>query len=356
MQNSDRTSVFPATYTVLSSDALVSQVVARYDVGEVRWCRLHHPGMTDTYLLDTASGRYVLRGYRTGRRTDADVRYEIDALLHLHRAGVPVARPLADRDGTFMQVVQAPEGPRQIVLFAYAAGVPNGEPPHRARSDYRYLYGRAVATVHAATDGFTSPHRRFAIDLAELIDRPMHHIRPLVEHRTEQWQYLVGLSRALHERAEQLPLAALETGFCHGDFNGGNCHVEGDVLTLFDFDCCGPGWRAYDLAVFLWNDVLGGRPRNVAARSWREFLRGYREVRPIARADLEAVPLFVASRQIWMLGQLAANASDWGHSGLGVRYLTRVLKILRDWEHGRLTRPVPRSWSASAAPPRPAAA
>jgi Ser/Thr protein kinase RdoA (MazF antagonist) len=24
-------------------------------------------------------------------------------------------------------------------------------------------------------------------------------------------------------------------------------------VTIFDFDCCGPGFRAYDLAVFLWN-------------------------------------------------------------------------------------------------------
>lgn len=355
MQTLETAGIFPATYTVLSSDALVSQVVARYDVGEVAWCRLHKRGDTDTYLLHTASGPCALRVYRTGWRTDADVRYELDALLHLHRAGVPVAPPLADRDGTFMHVVQAPEGPRQIVLFPYAPGVPSGELPRQAQADYPYLYGRAVATIHAATDGFTSPHPRFAIDLAELIDRPMQSIRPLVEHRTEDWQYLVGLSRALRERAEQLPLAALETGFCHGDFHGGNCHVDGDVLTFFDFDCCGRGWRAYDLAVFMWSHMVGGKPRDVA-RTWREFLRGYREVRPLARVDLEAVPLFVASRHIWMMGINAASAPDWGHWKMADRFLNFQLRFLRTWEHLRLTRPLPRSWSASAAPPRPAAA
>lgn len=345
MQTLDTTAVFPATHTLLSSDALVSQAVARYDVGEVTWCRLHDRGMNDTYLLDTASGCYALRVYRSGARTDADVRYELDALLHLHRAGVPVAHPIPDRDGTFMHVVQAPEGRRQIVLFTYAAGVANGKPPHRARSDYPYLYGRAVATVHAATDGFTSPHTRVALDLAELIDRPMQSLRPRAEHRTREWQYLVGLSRALHEHAERLPLAALETGFCHGDFHGGNCHVEGDVLTFFDFDCCGPGWRAYDLAVCLWANVRGGRPRT-AARRWREFLRGYREVRPLARADLQAVPLFVVTRHIWMMGLQAANLRYVGHSNMSDAHLDAWLQFLRAWEHRRLTRPIPRSWTA----------
>jgi Ser/Thr protein kinase RdoA (MazF antagonist) len=350
MQTFDATAVFPAVHTVLSSDALVSRVVARYDLGAVAWCRLHNRGMTDTYLVETASGRYVLRVYRAGWRTDADVHYELDALLHLHRAGVPVSHPLADRDGAFMHGVQAPEGRRQVVLFTYAPGVPNGELPRGPRSDYPYLYGRGVATIHAATDGFTSPHPRVALDLAELIDRPMESIRPLVEHRTEDWQYLVGLSRALHERAERLPLAALETGFCHGDFHGGNCHVDGDVLTFFDFDCCGPGWRAYDLAVCLWSNVVRGKPRT-AARRWREFLRGYREVRPLARANLEALPLFVAARHLWIMGLHAASGRYRGYSKLGAGYFKRETHFLRAWEQRRFTRPIPRSWSASAAPP-----
>jgi Ser/Thr protein kinase RdoA (MazF antagonist) len=45
----------------------------------------------------------------------------------------------------------------------------------------------------------------------------------------------------------------LEVGSCHGDLHGWNAHIDQNMaLTVYDFDCCGVGWRAYDIAVFRW--------------------------------------------------------------------------------------------------------
>ena len=39
----------------------------------------------------------------------------------------------------------------------------------------------------------------------------------------------------------------------HGDLQGYHANVGPDgMLTFFDFDCGGYGYRAYDLAVFVW--------------------------------------------------------------------------------------------------------
>jgi thiamine kinase-like enzyme len=43
-------------------------------------------------------------------------------------------------------------------------------------------------------------------------------------------------------------MAGLEIGFCHGDFHGGNACQKDGSFTFYDFDCCGWGYRAYDLA------------------------------------------------------------------------------------------------------------
>jgi Ser/Thr protein kinase RdoA (MazF antagonist) len=365
--HSEHGDVFPVTHSNLATDALVTHILSRYDVGEVTKLRLHHRGLTDTYLVETENDRYALRAYRTGWRTDDDVRYELDALTHLHQRGVPVSYPLADREGRIMQRVQAPEGHRQVVLFTYAPGGPMWVPPNEKRNDYHYRYGRVVATIHAATDDFSSTHQRFRLDLHELIDRQMEAIRPLLAHRAADWTYLTDLAARVKERVRKLPIESLETGFCHGDLHGGNCHVDGDTLTFFDFDCCGPGWRAYDVSVFLWSGALNGRPRTAKRRwrqilrelvsdageylrerrlkrRWREFLRGYREVRPFAGVDLEAVPLFVAIRQLWLLGLHTGNGSDWGYAWMNDRYFDRQLKFLRGWEQARLEKPLPRWW------------
>jgi Ser/Thr protein kinase RdoA (MazF antagonist) len=113
----------------------------------------------------------------------------------------------------------------------------------------------------------------------------------------------------LRERIEALPVSALERGVCHGDLQG--YHAKAGVagrLTFYDFDCGGYGFRAYDLAVFLWCCRL---EEAVEAR-WLPFLQGYGQTRQISELDVEAVPLFVCARYLWHVGVHAQNAPEWG--------------------------------------------
>jgi Ser/Thr protein kinase RdoA (MazF antagonist) len=336
-----RDAVFPVTHSVLAAGALVSDLLPRYGVRDVAECRLLNRGLTDTYRITTGRGeRLILRAYRAGARTDADVHYELEALNHLKARGAPVSVPIPDRAGTFVQAVAAPEGRRQVVLFSF---VPGDEPYHRDELALAQRYGRGVAVVHAASDDFRSAHQRFRIDLHELLDKPLAAIGPVLGRRAEDWRYVRDLAARLRDGVRALPEDALEWGFCHGDFHGGNCHVDGETLTFFDFDFCGPGWRAYDVAVFLWgNALLAGIAK--AERRWRAFLRGYREVRTLRALDLQAVPLFVAIRHLFFLGVHTGNGAHWGYGWLNDRYFDRHLKFLRQWEPRRLGRPIPRSW------------
>jgi Ser/Thr protein kinase RdoA (MazF antagonist) len=145
-----------------------------------------------------------------------------------------------------------------------------------------------------------------------------------------QASYLHRLAAWLRRRIARLAARGLDWGFCHGDAFGGNCVLDGEVatgtLTHFDFDDCGPGWRAYDLAAYRW--ILAWRAGGAAGRRWRECLRGYRAVRPLAAADVAAVPLFVAARELWVLGQNAratvALRGEWLFDvGPRIRFLQR---------------------------------
>jgi Ser/Thr protein kinase RdoA (MazF antagonist) len=276
----------------------------------------------------------MLRVYRTGWRTPSDILYEMDVLNHLAGKGVPVSTPVARRDGSFVRELRAQEGPRPAALFTYAPGK-----EAYTEEDYPQRYGSAVAAVHNAMDDFHSPHRRFSLDLGHLLDQQLAAIRPLVHHRPEDWQYFAQLGEKLRQRVTALPVEQLETGYCHGDFHGGNAHVDGETLTFFDFDCGGPGWRAYEIAVFLWNAVLAKKEE--AEPRWAAFLEGYTAVRPLKALDLAAVPLFVAIRHLWWMGLQCGNARDWGYGDRGDRFFDRGLTFLREWEHDRIDAPVP---------------
>lgn len=78
-------------------------------------------------------------------------------------------------------------------------------------------------------------------------------LQALLDNRPEACRYLTDLADRLH-RLVSHRAGALSWGVCHGDCHGFNARFGPDgAATLFDFDDGGQGWRAYDLAVFLWS-------------------------------------------------------------------------------------------------------
>jgi Ser/Thr protein kinase RdoA (MazF antagonist) len=310
-------------HSLLSASALLSYAQEYYEIGNALECHLLDRGLNDTYLIRTSSGSYIVRVYRMGWRSLSDILYELDMLLHRQNKRVPVSSPLAMKDGSMVSTVKSLEGPRQVVLFTFAAG----ERPRWPRDDtYSRAYGQAVAHVHNALDDFTSQHTRFRLDLDHLLESPLRTILPLLEDRPEDQTYLLHLVTVIKQRLDALPQGELEWEAYHGDFHGGNARITPDLQVIFfDFDCCGSGWRAYDLAVFHW-----ARAVNHDEQLWEDYLTGYRQQRAIPALDLEAVSLFMAVRQIWRLGVNTSNAPHWGYDFLNKRYFESTLKLLRE--------------------------
>lgn len=319
-------SVFPVTHSTLSAKALLIEVLPEYDIDTPTACKLLRLGLNDTYLVQTHDGeQYILRIYRATWRSLSDILYEMDVLTHLQRKGVAVSIPVPRKDGSCIRTLPAPEGTRYAALFTYA---PGKEPSYDMES-HAWHYGKTVARIHTAMEDFTSLHPRFSLDFAHLIETPLKAIQPCLSYRANDWEYLQKLGDNLQRHLIALPIHALVQGFCHGDFHGGNAHVADDnTVTCFDFDCCGWGWHAYDIAVFRW----GARLRRKAKEQWEPFLQGYTAERHLHRADLQGVPCFVGVRHLWFMGLHTENGHDWGFGWINDRYFDRAVKFLRDWE------------------------
>ena len=126
---------------------------------------------------------------------------------------------------------------------------------------------------------------------------------------------------------------------CHGDCHGLNARIVttgpyAGRAVLFDFDDGGYGYSAYDLAVHLWAQVSFGRRRYAM---WHSFKRGYQSVRTIEPADAAAIPVFVAIRHIWLMGEYAGRTAEWGREILSAAWLEREVGFLLTWEHERLS-------------------
>jgi Ser/Thr protein kinase RdoA (MazF antagonist) len=328
-----RRKVFPVANSILCPNAIVQQIlIPVYGLPAQTTCRFHNFGLNDTFTVECPDAKYVFRVYRTGWRSNTDIAYELDVLKHLNAKGVQVATPVTRLDGSELTTIATPEGERSAALFHFAPGRELKEDDTDSGD-----FGRSCAQMHAASDDFVTKHKRFKLDLKHLLDDPAEFIRPHLVHRPKDRSYIQSLADRLRSEMDKLDSSSLDIGFCHGDFHGGNVHREGDLLMHFDFDCCGHGWRAYDVAVYRW--VSWYTDDDVYVRRWRAFLAGYCEIRKLSDMDLAAIEIFIPMREIWMMGLHLHGGPRWGFSWLGEKYFDRHLKNLREMEAEFLNEP-----------------
>ncbi len=307
---------FPIARSILSAEALAELVESAYGLPVVE-CRLIKAMILDTYRVTTSKGLYILRVYPHKRRSLPEITSELDFLVYLHTQGSPVSIPIEQKSGEYLLTISAPEGVRYGALFTYADGQPLGENPASVRA-----YGRAIAQIHAIADTMPQKLTRAPLDLEMLLERPLRDLERVFEDRHDDWAFLRHVGDKIRPKIAALSTEAPAYGLCHGDVGAANVHVsENDQLTIFDFDFCGPGWRAYDVANFLTDEseeVVG------------EFLAGYEEIRVIPQHERDTFPLFQALQSIWVLGIRADYVNDWGMMYFPDRFVNNVLKFIRE--------------------------
>ncbi len=199
---------------------------------------------------------------------------------------MPVSYPIPRKDGRALGRLDAPEGPRDYAMFSLAYGDPLGlKDPEQL-----YIMGESIAHIHVHSNDFTTAHERKPIDLAYLLDRPLERIRRTwMDDRIENLDLVTAAADEAREELEKLlnKLPADAWGPIGGDFHQNSVFFnQTNQPTFFNFDLCGPGWRAYDIAAFLSNTNLMHAPAERA----EAFFAGYFSVRPLA--EEESINLF----------------------------------------------------------------
>jgi Ser/Thr protein kinase RdoA (MazF antagonist) len=319
---------FEPLYTTCRAEAIARFLAEHYSLALPLTCRMLNRGFNDTYLVITAtSERYVFRLSHHRARGVADVGTETDFMAHLDRSGVPIAAPVQTRDGALFVRGRSPEGVREGVLFRAL----KGRAPDAASAADARANGVTLAMLHNAADSFCASQPLYRLDLDHLLRRPLVRVK---EFRSvinpDADADLENIAARTAERIETFD--GLTWTHCHGDCHGFNARItDAGAAAFFDFDDGGPGYLAYDLSVFLWAKTSFGRKLHPL---WDAFVDGYRTVRPITPADYEAAHVFVIIRHIWLMGEFASRAREWGSEPVG--WIAREIDFLGNWETERL--------------------
>jgi Ser/Thr protein kinase RdoA (MazF antagonist) len=290
----------PILKSLLSADGLAEVVAREYGLEDVR-CHLIKAVTLDTYMIRSRSGSYALRVYPAVRRTEDEVKGELEFLVRLDAAGIPVTVPVALPDGSRYLPLQAPEGTRFGVLFGFAAGKELSDKPS---ADSLRAYGTLLARVHQAADAMPPIPARPVLTVEELVDEPQEVLLRAFGARSSAGSMARYTTSLVRPVIAALPMDAPVYGFCHGDPGTSNALATSDGrLTLLDFDFCGPAWRAHDLAVAI-NDM--------PPEHFNDFLRGYASVRALSADEAASIPHFQAAHYLWLLAMRTRYLNEWG--------------------------------------------
>ena len=282
---------------------LVVAISSAYDVGAPLTCRFLRRGFNEHFRATAGDTELHVRVYLDGKYyVDGpdDFRCELALTAALAGAGCAVAAPIPRRDGELLSVADIGGAPRRMALFEVAPGDVRTEPDAADAA----AIGRAVAMIHATADAAAPslPGDRYHLDERYLLEQPLRELRRAAPDAPE----LVGLEALVAELSavlQSLPKERSDYGLIHADFHLGNMHfAEDGGLTIFDFDHCAHGWRAYDFAPLR---------LSLSDEHWNTVLDAYAECRPLP-PGIDRIDELVKIRTLWDIGDILAMEAVWG--------------------------------------------
>lgn len=318
------------SYSRLSSQAMGSLVAMHYDLPEFWNCRFYVLGLHDNYLIESSTQKYILRLYRNDWRSNEEVNFELDLLAFLSSQCDLVASPLLSKTGGKFFVIDSPEGKRAAALFKYADGY---APENNISIEESTLLGTAIANIHRISNTFSTPHHRPILDIPYLLDDSLIAIAPFLD--VDARTYLGDLQSRLKDNLAGLSKELHVFGICIGDVNPSNFHInENKQITVFDFDQCGYGYRAFEIGKYISSIHYVKRKQEVA----HAFIDGYQQIFKLSKAELEAIPYFEMLAVIWVLAINVYNAERTGHKFLEKTFWDRRVNILKELDNAILSK------------------
>ena len=266
-----------AVYTEVADEEL-GAFVDRFGIGELLAAKGIAEGVENSnYFIHTTKGFFILTLYEK-RVHEEDLPYFLGLMEHLSEKGLVCPRPVRDIKGEALGRLAG--RPAAIVTFL------DGMSVKRPAASHCLALGEALARLHRGGADFAVT-RRNALSVGGW--------RPLFEAAAPRADSVTkGLSAEI-----ETALSALERGWptelpvgnIHADLFPDNVFFIGKELSgVIDFYFACTDALAYDLAVCLnaWcfePDCSFNRTKGQA------FLSGYRGLRPLEAAEIEALPL-----------------------------------------------------------------
>ncbi len=284
-----------AVYTHVPAEDL-AEFLKRYDVGDLISAKGIAEGVENSnYLVDTDGGRFFLTLYEK-RVNVSDLPYFLSLMTFVADSGLPVPRPIADREGRVLQTLQG----RTACLIEYLAGISVSEPG----PELCFAAGTSLGNFHTATAAFPEVRENALghegrMALADVclprsgeIDASLPDlIRSEMAFQRENWP------------------ASLPRATIHADLFPDNVLAHGNEITgLIDFYFACTDIRAYDLAIMHSAWCFSADGAHFYSDRADALEAGYRAAHALTDDEANAMPILMRAASLRFL---LTRCYDW---------------------------------------------
>jgi amicoumacin kinase len=226
-------------------------------------------------------------------------------------AGAPVTAPLASIQGHLLERLEHDGKYYTVTAFEKAEGtLAEDIPPGEWTNDLFRSIGASVGRFHRisakytpSSAALTRPHWYDSYEIHEAL-----RLMPLPDDPVHE-----KITRLL-DKLHLLPISPDAYGMIHDDLHFANFLIlPGGQLAIIDFDDCGYGWFAIDVAMALFDVLVLYNPSNESAKQqfalqfMENYLAGYRQEKALPPFWLNQLPHYLKLKELCIYADLVAN-------------------------------------------------
>lgn len=300
-----------------SLSAFAAELLKSYGINDAKVSCINFE-FNATFAVESDSGiKYALRININSTRTIENMQAEVQWVRHLNRtSGINTPKPIATlKDQYIVSGLHADSGQTlNGVMYSWLDGEEIGDEP---TMEQLHEVGRAIARLHQeSTD--------FALSSAGALPTFNDFFWGTEDFLFSEKSMLSDKDRDLIEQARDLIMKYTDELYksspvhiIHADFHGWNLMWHEGQLSIFDFDDCGFGVEAQDLAVALY---YLDTPEQDAA-----LLNGYKSVKPLPTYSELAMKALLLQRRLLLLNYLFETKNQ-EHKEMLPAYLEKSLE------------------------------
>lgn len=289
-----------AVYTEVSDEEL-NTFVASFDIGDVTSFKGIAEGVENSnYLLRTTQDTFILTLYEK-RVNPKDLPFFLGLMEHLSSRDIPCPLPVHDRKGGVLRKLSG--RPAALITFL------NGVSVRRPQKQHCAELGTALAHFHLASREFelTRENALLAPAWRDIVNKCGAGADDI------EFGLRMELRREIDVIEDAWP-SKLPSGVIHADLFPDNVFFLDNTLSgLIDFYFACTDFLAYDIAICLnaWCFEIDGSFNITKASA---MLRAYQKVRPLNKAEYDALPLLARGAAMRFL---VTRLYDWLNTPAG---------------------------------------